>query len=183
MIHLLFYTLNRFFSGAKNGAWYAGKEDMHNIWTLCMILCTVIYPFFVAEHWWQVGLVVMPVMVFIGMWEMGMERYLHLWESVGATVFMGYGILLGADLLMYPLTGMLVNILAFKGPINYYIGRDWIEANDGTDDESGKTLGFPTPWGFFKRPRVSNGWVAVGLGMVLILAWLLLPRINIWDLI
>jgi hypothetical protein len=96
---------------------------------------------------------------------------------------MGYGILLGADLLMYPLTGMLVNILAFKGPINYYIGRDWIEAKDGTDDESGKTLGFPTPWGFFKRPRVSNGWMAVGLGVVLLLAWLLLPRINIWDLI
>ena len=182
MIHLLFYALNRFFSGAKNGAWYANKKQQHNIWTLLSLLSIILYSMIIATQWWQIGLVTVPVLVGIGMWWFGMDRYLHLWESATAITFMGYGILLGADLLLYPLWGMLVNIVCFKGPINYYIGRDWIEANDGTDDPSGKTLGFPTPWGLFKRPRISNGWVALMVGVGLGLAWLLLGRITIWQI-
>lgn len=182
MIHLLFYTLNRFFSGAKNGAWYAGDKNVHNIWTVCLLLWTMIYPWFVVDDW-RVWFGIVPVLVHGGMWIWGMKKYLHLWEQVGAVIFMAYGILIGADLLLYPLSGILVNILAFKGPINYYIGRKWVEAKDGTDDPTGKTIGYPTPWGEFKVPRVANGWVQVWGGLVLMLAWLLLPKITLWDLI
>lgn len=171
MIHLLFYALTRFFSGAKNGAYYAGKHTQHDIWSLLLILTTYLYPYFVT-HDIRLLLAIIPAFAFTGMWLYGMKQYLHLWESATTIIYMAYGILLGADLLLYPLAGMLVNILCFKAPINLYIGRALVERIDGTDDSSGKTLGFPTPWGTFRRPRISNGYVSLALGVVLLLIWL-----------
>ena len=71
------------------------------------------------------------------MWKYGMTRYLHLWESFIANAFMIYGLVLGADVFLYPLTSMIVNVLFFKTPINYYIGKAWILSVDATDDPPG----------------------------------------------
>lgn len=173
MIHLFFYALTRFLSGSKNGAYYAGKTVKHDAWSILLVLSTFIYPYFVT-HDWRLLVVVVPALGFCFMWLWGMKEYLHLWESVTASIFMGYGLLLGADVLLYPLSGMLVNIVCFKAPINLYIGRSFIEKVDGTDDVSGKTLGFPTPWGTFRRPRISNGYVSLLLGAALLGVWVAL---------
>lgn len=184
MIHLLFYALNRFLSGAKNGAFYAGKHEKRNIFTILLSQSSVFYGFIVIPHIeytfnnYLVWLSIIPSLVYIHMHFYGMNKYLHLWESLGAVTFMGYGLLLGADIFLYPLSGMLVNIICFKGPINYYIGRKWVERIDGTDDPTGKTLGFPTPWGFFKRPRISNGYTQLILGIILMAIWFIIQEVK-----
>lgn len=183
MIHLLFYALNRFISGAKNGAFYAGKTKQHDIWSLLLIISPYVYAWAVLGNaGWKYQLAIVPSLLFAAMWLRGMKKYLHLWESVTATVYMAYGLLIGADVFLYPLAGMLVNIVCFKGPINYYIGRSWIERIDGTDDSSGKTLGFPTPWGTFYRPRIANGYISLIIGFVFIVIWTIIYKIKLFDI-
>lgn len=175
MIHLFILLILRSLNGARNGFHYNKDENMRDIFSFICLMLMFAYPFLVFSGWdVKAFFILAPIIATMLYMVYGFGKYLHLWESVVATIFYITQIIFGADLLMFPLTAWFVNMF-FKGFMNLVNGRKFILKVDITDDATGKTLGFPTPWGTFRRPRISNGYVSAGLGVILLLVWLFIP--------
>jgi hypothetical protein len=181
MTHLVFLLIIKLASGARNGFHYMGKSTERNLLNTAIILLLLIYAMLVNGISPKLFYTMIPIAGLYLYGEFGFNKYLHWWESIVANLIYLIMILYGADMLMIPLTALFANIF-FKGSINLAIGRSFIERTDGTDDNRGKTLGFPTPWGTLRRPRIANGYVSAAVGVVLATIWVIYIQFYYFDL-
>lgn len=181
MIHLIVLLGLYFLAGAKNGSYYAKRDGDNMTWVLGIFIFWGFYVLSAGKVW-----LIFP-MCLVLLWQtmiyvQNNGQGVHLSDRVLDIVVRGGMILCGADIFMLVLTSF-ATVTAFKIPINLYIGRNWIEAVDGTDNPNGRTVDI---WIFGRQwhiPRVSNGWVTLGLGVIGILVWFILLQLGItWQI-
>lgn len=177
MIDFIFLQIVFFLAGAKNGSYYARKTEHNMWWILSIFIVTGFYVLYNDKIWLILpilGALLWQVMVF----EKNIGKQIHLSDRVLSFTIRGSMVLCGANLIMMVLSSFLT-MVAFKMPINLYIGRKPIEAVDGTDDPTGKTVDI---WIFGKQyhiPRLSNGYHQLALGIAGTIVWLVLEYYGI----
>lgn len=181
MIHLIVLLGLYALAGAKNGSYYARKEEQNMMWVLGIFILWGFYVLSADKIW------LMFPMVLLLLWQVIIYvqndgRGIHLSDRAFDVVVRGGMILCGADILMLVLTSW-ATVTVFKIPINLYIGRNWIEKVDGTDNPDGRTVDL---WIFGRQwhvPRVSDGRVTLMLGVVGVLVWFILLQLGItWQI-
>jgi hypothetical protein len=177
MIHLTFLLLSKLIAGGKNGAYYANNRIERNIYMIWLICAFIPYSITFTEP-----IYILPFMAIIiwqyWIFENNISKQIHLSENVlsGYTRFIM--ILSGASIPMMILTTGL-QMVAFKMPINAYIGRDLIEKIDGTNDDTGKTYNVWIGKYEFHIPRISNGFAQLYSGIIGFGIWLILIELGL----
>lgn len=182
MIHLIVLLGLYFLAGAKNGSYYAKRDNHNMMWVLGIFILWGFYVLSMDRIWLifpVVGVLLWQVQVYVQNNGQGV----HLSDRALDLVIRGGMILCGADILMLVLTSF-ATVTLFKIPINLYIGRNWIEAVDGTNDDTGRTVDI---WIFGKQyhiPRLlPNGWHQLLVGGIGILVWFILLQLGItWQI-
>ncbi len=176
MIHLFFLILLRITDGCRNGFYYAGDVYMRNIAALCGVVAMATYGVAIGTAW-----ALLPITISLIYLRYGFGKYLHVFDQLTIMSFYLAMIFAGCDLLMLPMTALFVNMF-FKGMINLTTDEPFIKRIDSTDDASGKTLGYPTPFGMFRVPRIANGYVSAAVGVVLAGIWAIYNQFYYFDL-
>lgn len=177
MIHLITLLLIYFLAGAKNGSYYAKRDGDNMTWVLGIFILWGFYVLSMDRVWLifpMVGVLLWQVQIYVQNNGQGV----HLSDRVFDVVVRGGMILCGADIFMLVLSSW-ATVTVFKIPINLYIGRKAIEAVDGTDNPDGTSVDIWILGRQFHLPRVSNGWVTLGLGVIGILTTIMLWQLGI----
>lgn len=172
MIGQIFILFAVFFlMGAKNGFFYYRQLSLNflMIITLLVVMCLYTIAFNVAWTFLPIALVLIwQVIIF----QTGDSKQIHLSEY-----FVGFFVRLPfffvTDIFMVMASVLLCDTL-FKIPINISVGRNLIERVDGTDDNSGKSVGTYFLGKFYKVPRLfSNGYTKLYVGAAVFNAWVI----------
>jgi len=177
MIDFIFLQIIFFLAGAKNGSYYAQKAE-HNMWWILSIF--ILAGFYILSH--DIIWLIFPLLTVLFwqviVFEKNLGKQIHLSDRALSMTLRGIMVFCGANLIMMVLSSFLT-MVAFKMPINLYIGRKPIEVVDGTDNPTGKTVDI---WIFGKQyhiPRVSNGYVQLALGVLGTIIWVVLEYYGI----
>ena len=188
MIHFLILCITFFLLGLKNGSYYGKKEKITMLtfgllWILLMFYTGYFIDSKLIEFLVQIVITSALIQQFF-IFHKNEGHRIHWTEyTLGLFIRLGF-VMSGADIIMLVMTSWFTDTI-FKMPINYYVGRNLIEKVDGTDDNSGKSVGTFTPkWlrkifpflkEFYAVPRTfSNGFNKLYVGLVCVFIWLVL---------
>lgn len=177
MIHLTFLLLSKLIAGGKNGAYYANnriERNIYMIWLLCAFI-----PYALA---FTNPIYILPMFLILAwqywIFENNKGKQIHLSENVLSGYTRLVMLLGGASIPMMVLTTGL-QMVAFKMPINVYIGRNLLERVDGTNNATGKTYNVWIGKHEFHIPRISNGYTQLYLGIIGLGVWLILLELGL----
>jgi len=177
MLHLIFLLIFKIIEGSKNGAYYDKNTVERNVYMMWLLLLTIAYTIAFTNPLFLIPFVLVMVWQYY-IFENHLGKQIHLSENVLSTYTRVIMVFSGASIPMMVLTTTL-QMVAFKVPINYYIGRNLIEKVDGTNDDSGKTYNVWIGKYEIHVPRISNGYTQLYLGILGLLAWGILKHYGL----
>ena len=170
MIGQIFILFAVFFLlGAKNGFFYSRQLSLNFIIIITLLVVMSLYTIAYNVAWTFLPIALVLVWQVI-IFQTGDSKQIHLSEY-----FVGFFIRLPfffvTDIFMVMASVLLCDTL-FKLHINISVGRNFIERVDGTDDDSGKSVGTWFLGRFYKVPRLfSNGYTKLYVGVAIFTAW------------
>lgn len=175
MIEILLFRL---FSGFKNASYYGrsqGYQISFGTISLVGLILSILYAVIKAPN--IITLLCLTAVVIVLLLEhrafrKGIATQIHLLELLFTSLF-SLALLLSCQNIWTILVASWVGNSLFNMPINFVSSGKVIEKIDFTDDPTGKTFGLHIGKWKIGVPRISNGYVSLGVSIALTIIWAL----------